>query len=253
MFETSVVHSRAVAAERRVSVFSASVVLHSVAAVAVIVASLRAVSFPTNMPAQRDLWRPAAIPTIPPPQGNPNGGRKPEQQKQTVQRPPQTPTQMTAPRTTPDTIPTLQPPTTASTDTGPIAGDGEGPGLVPGPVGVQDGVPHSLGDLPATPQPAAPDTLYRPGADVKAPVVLHRVMPDYPRMGIAAKKSGFVVLECIIDKNGEIRDAKVLSSTFVAFNEPALRAVNQWRFSPGTLHGRPVDTIFNLTVTFTIQ
>ena len=32
----------------------------------------------------------------------------------------------------------------------------------------------------------------------------------------------------------------------------ALDAVQQWQFAPGSLHGRAVDTIFDLTVTFTI-
>jgi hypothetical protein len=29
--------------------------------------------------------------------------------------------------------------------------------------------------------------------------------------------------------------------------------VQQWQFAPGTLRGKPVDTIFDLTVTFTIS
>jgi hypothetical protein len=28
--------------------------------------------------------------------------------------------------------------------------------------------------------------------------------------------------------------------------------VQQWQFKPGTLYGRPVDTIFDLTITFQI-
>ena len=252
MFETSVVRARTVAAERRVGLFSASVAFHSFAAVAIIVASLRSVTFPTNMPAQKDMWRPVAVPTIPPPQGHPDGGGpKPQQPKPAPQ--PAQPAQMTAPRTVPGQVPTLPAPSTqASTDTNPsVAGDG--PGLVPGPVGVPDGVPDSIGEVPASPNTAEP-ALYRPdGLEVKAPVVIHRMQPLYPRVAIASKKSGFVIVECIIDTNGGIRDAQVLQSSFPGFNQPALDAVRQWRFLPGTMRGKPVDTIFDLTVTFTIQ
>ena len=253
MFETSVVRVRTAAAERRVGLLSASIAFHTFAAAAIIVAGLQSISFPTNMPNQKDLWRPVAIPVIPPPLGNPNGGGpKPQQPKAAAPRPLQ-PTQMTAPRTVPDNVTTLPAQSTAATtDTNPIAGSGDGPGLVPGPVGVPDGVKDSIGDVPASPNTAG-QTIYRVGAEVKAPVVLHRVQPLYPRVAVAAKRGGFVIVECIIDKNGEIRDAQVLQSSFAAFNQPALDAVRQWRFLPGTMHDKPVDTIFDLTVTFTIQ
>lgn len=253
MFETSVVRARTVAGERRVGLLSASIAFHSLAAVAIIFAGLRSVTFPTNMPAQKDMWRPAFIPTVPPPQGNPNGGGPKPQQPKPAAQPPVRPQQQTAPNTVPDQVPTVPTPaTTVSTDTGPITGSGDGPGLVPGPRGVPDGVPESVGELPATPSPAT--TLYRPdGLEVKEPVAIHRVQPLYPRVAIVSKRAGFVIVECVIDKSGEIRDAQVIQSSFAAFNQPALDAVRQWRFLPGTLRGKPVDTIFDLKVTFTIQ
>jgi TonB family protein len=62
-----------------------------------------------------------------------------------------------------------------------------------------------------------------------------------------------VIVECIIDKTGHIRDAHVVGSNFGAFERPALDAVQQWLFAPGTLHGEPVDTIFDLTVKFEVR
>jgi hypothetical protein len=35
------------------------------------------------------------------------------------------------------------------------------------------------------------------------------------------------------------------------FNQPVIDALRQWTFAPGTLHGSPVDTYFELTITFT--
>jgi protein TonB len=98
-----------------------------------------------------------------------------------------------------------------------------------------------------------PDVIYRPGADVKPAVVIQRVDPLYPRLAIAARMSGTVVIHCVIDKSGNIREPQVMSSTFTAFNQPAIDAVQQWRFSPGTMRGKPVDTYFELTVRFSMR
>ncbi|HEX3577637.1 MAG TPA: energy transducer TonB, partial [Thermoanaerobaculia bacterium] len=67
---------------------------------------------------------------------------------------------------------------------------------------------------------------------------------------MAAHMNGTVVVECIIDKTGRVREAHVLSSTSTMFNQSAVDAVQQWHFVPGSLHGSAVDTIFDLTVTF---
>jgi TonB family protein len=49
-----------------------------------------------------------------------------------------------------------------------------------------------------------------------------------------------------------VRDARVLRSTSTLFDQSAIDAVQQWQFTPGSLHGKAVDTIFDLTVTFRV-
>jgi outer membrane biosynthesis protein TonB len=39
----------------------------------------------------------------------------------------------------------------------------------------------------------------------------------------------------------------------MGLTEEAMSAVKQWRFKPGTMGGRPVDVIFNLTVNFQLD
>jgi len=68
-----------------------------------------------------------------------------------------------------------------------------------------------------------------------------------------SRMSGSVTVECIIDKTGHIRDVRVVKSSFTAFDQPAVDAVQKWVFAPGTLHGQPVDTIFQLTVVFQVR
>ena len=117
------------------------------------------------------------------------------------------------------------------------------------------GVPHGINvdGPPATTTIAAePDVPLPVGGDVKAPVVIRRVQPLYPKTALTIRLNGSVIVECIIDKNGVVRDARVLRSTSPLFDQSALEAVQQWQFAPGSLHGKAVDTIFNLTVTFRV-
>ncbi|HUO84986.1 MAG TPA: energy transducer TonB, partial [Thermoanaerobaculia bacterium] len=62
-----------------------------------------------------------------------------------------------------------------------------------------------------------------------------------------------VILQCIIDRSGTIRDVQVLLSPHPLLSVSAEEAVRQWKFRPGTLGGQPVDVIFNLTVRFEMQ
>jgi len=83
--------------------------------------------------------------------------------------------------------------------------------------------------------------------------VIRRVEPLYPRAMLLGHINGVVVLQCIIDKSGHVRDVRVESSSFAAFEQPAIDAVQQWVFMPGTLRGQPVDVIFELTVRFQVR
>ena len=94
---------------------------------------------------------------------------------------------------------------------------------------------------------------YRVGGDVKAPIVITRVEPVYPAEARANRVSGIVITEVVIDRTGVVRDAKVLKPLPYGLDQAALDAVKQWQFRPGTLHGEPVDTIFNLTVNFKLD
>jgi protein TonB len=61
-----------------------------------------------------------------------------------------------------------------------------------------------------------------------------------------------VILEAIIDTNGQIRDARVLRS-IPLLDEAALDAVKQWQFAPTLLNNAPVPVIMTLSVHFSLQ
>jgi protein TonB len=90
----------------------------------------------------------------------------------------------------------------------------------------------------------------RVGGDVKAPTAVNRVQPNYTDVARNAKVSGVVIVEAVIDRNGNVDQVKVIKGLPMGLSEEAEKAVRKWKFKPGTLNGQPVDVIFNLTVNF---
>ena len=132
---------------------------------------------------------------------------------------------------------------------------GSGPiGLSEGPIGDPNGVPDGVGDRPATTTGIGEGNgPLVPGGDVKPARVIRRVEPRFPPAFVRAVRSAIVIVRCVIDKDGQIRDPEILRSTFPPFNDSVIDALRQWRFAAGTMHGQPVDTWFELTVRFEVR
>jgi TonB family protein len=251
MFETSVIKARAVASPRRIGFLSASIGFHSFAAFAAVVLSVQATSFPTNAPNQLSVLMPSMPIDMRPPQGTETARPKP--QAAVAPQKAQTAPPDAAPAVVPDNVMPAQS-SSVATDTsatpGPAGPSGDGTGTR----GVPWGDPNvvDIGQpLPTEPQPSVGPLT--PGGEVRAATVLHRVEPVYPMVAVKTGMSGVVRLHCVIDRNGRPREVEVVSSTFTAFNQPALDAMQRWTFAPGTLRGQPVDTYFELTITFHIR
>ncbi|HEY6139048.1 MAG TPA: energy transducer TonB [Thermoanaerobaculia bacterium] len=252
MFETSVVQGRAKAAARRPILLTVSITAHAAVVTAVVATSLATVSLPKRAPNQLTI---PVFDHLPPMEGN--GGQQQQQKKIPAVTPPQTVKRETAPPATPATPATPQvvpdhlvPMQTA--DSGPAGDPGPATGSdTPGTPGVPWGKPGGLDiDGPPAKADVAEPKIYTVTGDVKAPKVLRRVTPPYPEVARRIRMNGTVILECIIDQSGRVRDAKVLQSSFAAFEQPALDAIRQWEFAPGTLNGQPVNVQFNLTISF---
>jgi len=63
---------------------------------------------------------------------------------------------------------------------------------------------------------------------------------------------GVVILEAVIDTNGDVADARILRS-IPMLDQAAVDAVRQWRFTPTLLNGVPVQVIMTVTVNFTLN
>jgi protein TonB len=250
MFETSVVVVRE-APRRKLGLFTASVAGHTLFVAALIAVSLARIGFPEGSPRQMvDLVMMPAV-TLPPPIGSPKPAAA-------APRPvaPRPRAAVTAPVLIPPDVPAVLP---ASADAAPIATStdaltGSGPGTTvagSGQAGSPDGLPGGVGDAALSEQ--ASTQLYRVGNGVSQPIVIHREQPLYPPLALRAHLQGSVTVQCIVGRSGEVRDVQVIRSSFGPFGEAAVDAVRRWRFAPGMMGGRPVDTIFELTIHFTTR
>lgn len=97
------------------------------------------------------------------------------------------------------------------------------------------------------------DRPVRVGGDVQPPVAVKRVEPEYTNVAKSARIQGIVIIETIIDRDGNVTDARVLKGLPMGLDDAAISAVKRWKFKPGSLNGQPVPVIFTLTVNFRLQ
>jgi TonB family protein len=79
--------------------------------------------------------------------------------------------------------------------------------------------------------------------------LLYQVNPNYPKMARAAHLEGDVVLDIVIDKEGNVADMKVVSGHPLLV-QSAMDAVKQWRYQPYLVAGQPVAVDGRVTVKF---
>jgi TonB family protein len=92
----------------------------------------------------------------------------------------------------------------------------------------------------------------RVGGNIRTPTKIQDVRPVYPPDAMANGIAGVVILEALIDTEGNVESAKVLRS-IPMLDQAALDAVKQWKFTPTLLNGVPVPVLMTVTVNFTLQ
>lgn len=112
-----------------------------------------------------------------------------------------------------------------------------------------DAVFGEIGPPPA-PEDEGP---IRVGGQLKEPRRVKYVDPVYPEIARRAKVQGPVILEVILDREGNPKSVKVLRGLSMGLTEAAVEAVKQWRWEPSTLNGKPVEVIIIVTVNFKLQ
>lgn len=105
--------------------------------------------------------------------------------------------------------------------------------------------------IPSPPPPPLHRGPYRVGGKIQAPRLVTEVKPVYPVLAKETRISGKVVIDCVIDEHGDITQMKVVSGhPFLV--TAALHAVEQWKYQPTLLNGRPIAVSMIVTVTFVL-
>ena len=113
----------------------------------------------------------------------------------------------------------------------------------------------------SAPPPAAPAVQWpvegvvpvgTPG--VSMPRLISEVKPNYTAQAMRERIHGVVVLECIVELDGTVGQARIIRSLDAVhgLDTEALRAIKLWRFIPAMRDGTPVRTAVTIEMSFAI-
>jgi protein TonB len=85
------------------------------------------------------------------------------------------------------------------------------------------------------------------------PRPMKQVPPAYPAALRDFGITGRARVSFVIDAEGKVVDAKVLSSTHDAFEQPALDALAEWKFAPGQKNGAAVNARVQMVLVFELE
>ncbi len=87
----------------------------------------------------------------------------------------------------------------------------------------------------------------------KEPQIIKQVMPKYPELAQRAGIEGRVIVKIWVDKDGKPHKAIVMKSDAEIFNQPAVDAAMQYRFTPAIMNKGPVAVWVVIPFTFKLK
>lgn len=242
MFETTAIESRIQKRNKsRGWTLALAIMLHVTAISVIVIATVWTIELPASPPDQPRSYI-AELDTplpLPPPAGPPDPPAEPISRSDEPQVATEPIVEVEAPVETPPEIPVI-----VTSDI--VEATGDGGDSRTGESG-DDGAGGGGGDEFGVDY----DQIFQPGVfGVSKAAILSSVDPIYPRTAIMARMEGYVIVQGIVGRDGRPRAIEVVRASHGVFREPALKAIGQYRFKPGEINGRAVDTRFTLTVNF---
>jgi len=130
------------------------------------------------------------------------------------------------------------------------------PGGVPGGQaggvigGIISGAPRTY--VPIAPSGPAPRAPLRVGGRVMPPKPIYTPEPLYPPLAKQARIQGEVVIDAIIDTQGNVVQMQVVSGHPLLL-PAAVEALRKWRYQPTYLNDEPVPVQFLITILFRLN
>lgn len=105
---------------------------------------------------------------------------------------------------------------------------------------------------PVTVVRAAPKRAVRLSSSVVEGMLVHKTIPVYPQIAIAAHMQGTVELQATISRSGTIENLRVVNGPPM-LQQAALDAVHTWRYRPYMLNGEPIEVETTVNVVFRLD
>jgi protein TonB len=129
-------------------------------------------------------------------------------------------------------------------------------GFLTGKGGVREGVQVEILD-PGIVSVDPKEYIFDPSQLDKAPHLIQKVPPIYPFDAKRQGLTGWVMIRCLVDKDGLAIKINAVESdppdALDIFGPSAVDAVKKWRFSPGEMGGDPVPTRVVFRVIFELD
>src|SRR6266567_3289961 len=90
------------------------------------------------------------------------------------------------------------------------------------------------------------------GGQVQKARLVKSVPPVYPPFAKSSRVGGDVILDALIDSNGNVTELKAISGPAM-LRQAAMDAVKHWKYEPARLNGRPVALHLAVTVKFRFE
>jgi periplasmic protein TonB len=129
------------------------------------------------------------------------------------------------------------------------------PGGIPGGQagGVLGGIIGGTGSTAGFVAPPPPTKrIIRVGGNLKPPRQLYYVAPEYPVIAKQAHVQGTVIIDAVIDEQGNVVQAHVLSGPPLLIPS-SLETVLKWRYQPSFLNGEPISVAMHVEVHFVLE
>lgn len=88
----------------------------------------------------------------------------------------------------------------------------------------------------------------RTGGNVPTPRKVHDVPVVYPPAMRGSGVAGMIIVEVVVDRDGTVRDVKVLRGLAAPLDAAAVDAVKQWQYEPTMLQGGAVPVVMTVPV-----
>ena len=95
--------------------------------------------------------------------------------------------------------------------------------------------------------------VFNPSMLDQLPVPRHQARPVYPAVLRQRGVQGSVLVDFIVDTDGNVRNATAVRSTSPEFGASAVSAVSKWKFTPGRRANHAVFTHLQVPIEFTLD